>query len=319
MAQRIYRLAGYDYSKARVYMVTLRLHPDAQPLSILDSGMEKYNYVNYTPLTQPFRELLTEFIPAYFHHQIAIEAYTLMPNHLHILIRIKSIPKGKNQNLIAVVSILRKFLIKEYQRITGDVTSLPPIEEEWYDSIAFGYQAILRLKRYIKTNPERTLRRRKSTFCHARRYTAKDGTLWHYYGNFELLRLPTVLGVDCSRKIREGSYLWQRWKQVAQYISVASAGIGTFMSPCEKMVREEILAAGGSLIVLLPEGISPYWHPGEEMEKLCAAGRVLYLTPFEATRGRASAKVLYERCHAGGGLKELIQKVACNIQSPPRE
>lgn len=49
MAQRIYRLKGYNYSKARVYMVTLRLHPNAQPLSILDSEVK--NYVVYTPLT----------------------------------------------------------------------------------------------------------------------------------------------------------------------------------------------------------------------------------------------------------------------------
>jgi hypothetical protein len=91
------------------------------------------------------------------------------------------------------------------------------------------------------------------------------------------------------------------------------------MSPCEKAVQTTILQNGGSLIILLPQGISPYWHPSAEMETLCAQGRILYLTPFAFNPAQASPSELYKRCHTGGGLKEVIAKIACNISSPPRE
>lgn len=317
MSQKIYRLKGYDYSRPRLYMVTLKLHPQAAPLSILSPDGK--HFIEHTPLTYPFMQVITERLVIYFHRTIEIVSYTIMPNHLHILIQIKHVPDKRRPNLLVIVSLLSKFLTEAYHQAIPGSSDFRPILPDWHDSIAFTPKAVKRLKAYIKSNPERTLRRKNSNFCRHRIYHGKDGVAWHYYGNFNLIKLPTILGVECSRKIREHSDLWMRWKDVAAYISVASAGIGTFMSPCEKMVKKEIIAAGGSVIILLPEGISPYWHPSEEMEKLCAAGRVLYLTPFPATPGRISAKLLYERCHAGGGLKELIQKIACNIYSPPRE
>ena len=75
------------------------------------------------------------------------------------------------------------------------------------------------------------------------------------------------------------------------------AGVSTFMSPLEKACGNAIARAGGGLVVLSPEGFSPRWHPPREKERFCAAGRMLYLSLYEATARQPTRKELYDRCH----------------------
>lgn len=316
MSEQTYRLKGYDYSKARAYMVTLKKHASAKPFSELKAT--RALGLKYTALTNLFITTITHRCVDYFKGTVAIRRFVIMPDHIHLLIHLNPKPGLQRPNLIAVVKIILDFLTEAYIQKEGP-TDIPPFLPYWHDSIAFAPEAVARMERYIDQNPHRANLRRATNFCKCRTYQAKDGKTWWYYGNLELVKRPTILAVECSRKIQAESALWGQWQSVASHMTSGCAGIGTFMSPCEKMVQSTILASGGALIILLPQGISPYWHPGEEMEKLCAAGRILYLTPFEAERARPSAATLYQRCHEGGGLKEIIAKIACNISSPPRE
>jgi REP element-mobilizing transposase RayT len=316
MSLQGYRLKGYNYATARGYMVTLKMHPQAEPLVELDAS-RKQAY-RFTRLTRPFMDAITQRLPAYFHQHVKVEQYALMPNHLHLFIRLLACEDRAPINLIHVVHQLQRFLKEAYQTTTGDTTCASPIQSQWHDSIAFDKAAVQRLKAYIRNNPKRALQRQTSHFCTYQTGHAKDGTLWRYYGNRALLESPTILPVECSRQIKPETPLWERWQNVARYISIGGAGIGTFMSPCEQMVRETILEAGGALIILLPEGIDGYWHPSERYEHLCAEGRLLFLTPFEPQGKRLDKATLYQRCHLGGGLKELMHKLARNIKPPPR-
>lgn len=315
MQDKRYRLSGYDYSRARAYMVTLKMHPQAKPLSVL-APTTKLG-LTYTPLTAPFTEVIVKRLVSYFQGGISVRRFVLMPNHIHILFYLNKIPNKRRTNLIIVVEKCIKFLTEAYHQIYGP-TTFQPLNPSWDDSIAFTAEAARRMRRYIDENPFRAHLRQHSDFCSCRTYRAKDGQQWWYYGNFSLVKLPTILAVECSRKILPNTPLWEKWLAVASSLTSASAGIGTFMSPCEKAVQDAILQSGGSLIILLPQGISPYWHPSAEMETLCAQGRVLYLTPFPYEAAQPPACVLYQRCHAGGGLKEVMAKIACNIPSPPR-
>lgn len=316
MQEKRYRLSNYDYTKARAYMVTLKMHPQAEPLSVLAPNTKLG--ITYTPLTAPFADVITKRLQQYFKGGVSVRRFILMPNHIHLLIYLNRLPTAKRTNLIIVVEKCIAFLTEAYHQIHGS-TDFQPLNPSWDDSIAFTPEATRRMRQYIDDNPFRAHRRKTSDFCKRRTYRAKDGIQWWYYGNLALVKYPTILAVECSRKISLGSPLWEDWQKAAASLTASGVGIGTFMSPCEKAVQSTILKKGGSLIVLLPQGISPYWHPGVEMEAFCAQGRILYLTPFVFEPAQASAGELYKRCHAGGGLKEVIAKIACNIPSPPRE
>ena len=78
--------------------------------------------------------------------------------------------------------------------------------------------------------------------------------------------------------------------------------MGTFMSPCEKECGNAIYKAGGSLLVLSPEGFAPRWHPPRNKEALCAKGRMLFLSLWEPCAAKPDNATLYQRCHEMGDI-----------------
>ena len=61
---------------------------------------------------------------------------------------------------------------------------------------------------------------------------------------------------------------------------------------------EAAVKAGGALIVLSMQGFGERWHPGEKQERLCAAGRMLYLSPYEPQGAKLDKREMHIRAHA---------------------
>ena len=80
-------------------------------------------------------------------------------------------------------------------------------------------------------------------------------------------------------------------------IGPGGAGLSTFLSPLEKEAGNEIIKAGGALIILSMEGFAPRWHPSEKQERLCAAGRMLYLSPYEPRAAKLTRQEMHVRAH----------------------
>lgn len=104
----------------------------------------------------------------------------------------------------------------------------------------------------------------------------------------------------CSRKWAEGGTEWNAALARAERIGPGGAGVGTFMSPCEKLCGNAIYKAGGGLIVLYPEGFGERWHPTRNKEAVCAAGRMLFLSLYKPSNARPDNATLYRRCHEMG-------------------
>ena len=117
-----------------------------------------------------------------------------------------------------------------------------------------------------------------------------------------ILQLPVLEPMRYSRKLVEGSDEWNAAVSRAERIGPGGAGVGTFMSPCEKECGNAIFTEGGSLIVLSPEGFAPRWHPTRNKEALCAEGRMLFLSLYEPQAARPDNATLYRRCHEMGDL-----------------
>ena len=120
---------------------------------------------------------------------------------------------------------------------------------------------------------------------------------WFAYGNRALLDLPVLVPFKGHRATAEGSPEWNALIESAARIGPGGAGVSTFMSPLEKACGNAIARAGGALVVLSPEGFGPRWHPPREKERFCAAGRMLFLSLYEATARQPTRKELYDRCH----------------------
>ena len=179
----------------------------------------------------------------------------------------------------------------------------PIFEREWHDWIVKKDGQLAAFTHYIRENGMRAWRRQRN-----RRFftTVRDidfaGRTWHAYGNAELLDLPVLEPFRCSRSWAEGGPEWSEAIGRAERTGPGGAGVGTFMSACEKACGNAIFKAGGSLVVLTPEGFPPRCHPTRNKEALCAEGRMLFLSLYEPQAGKLDNATLYRRCHEMGDL-----------------
>ncbi len=191
-----------------------------------------------------------------------------------------------------------------------EMPALRPIfEKDWHDWIVKKEGQLAAFRRYIRENPARAaLRRANARFFQQVAPVDFLARRWFAYGNRALLDLPVLVPFKGHRATAEGSPEWNALVESAARIGPGGAGVSTFMSPLEKACGNAIARAGGGLVVLSPEGFGPRWHPPREKERFCAAGRMLFLSLYEATARQPTRKELYDRCHemvdlAQAGLK----------------
>ena len=336
------RLRGFDYKSPYFYMVTLkRLKGLAAFSEIGPKGLVE------NEITRAFKAIIRSF-PNRWRCCEEISPFVIMPDHLHLLFKIRAIPD--RVALGVLVSQLAKALRNAYWQVvaadaaTGNTpptspahaacpnhaglsggargaggamglaggtmglaggASAPPrgqsrdiFEKDWHDWIVKKEGQLAAFRRYIRENPVRAaLRRANARFF--RQVAPVDflGRRWFAYGNRALLDLPVLVPFKGHRATAEGSPEWNALVESAARIGPGGAGVSTFMSPLEKACGNAIVRAGGGLVVLSPEGFGPRWHPPREKEHFCAAGRMLFLSLYEATARQPTRKGLYDRCH----------------------
>lgn len=319
------RLRGFDYRTPYFYMVTIHAVADLHDAfsAIGPQGCIK------NAITDAFLHAI-RMLHLAFPEIEPVSCFTIMPDHLHLLIRI--LPgEGSRHSLIEIVESLKETLAQHYFRASG--TPLPPAQKGWanflqlaprvfqtgfHDHIVKMQGQLARFRRYIRTNPQRAWLRRQARaqgFFNRVRRVQFAGRTWYAYGNVALLEQPQIVPLKGHRATREGSFEWQALVDAASRLGPGSAGVSTFMSPLERACGRAIGLAGGSWIVLSPRGFpssgdgsrydSPEgeptrWHPSEAHEKWCACGRMLYLSLWERDARTLDNVELGRRSHAMG-------------------
>ena len=288
------RLTGFDYSRPYFYMVTLKCRPGRQALSeIVAPGTCRMN-----PVTRAMVNCIRNFHLG-CKALAPVECFTIMPDHIHLLLRIVENPE--HLRLETIISQMMAALEGRYSEVTGLREEV--FDARWHDWIVAKKGQLAAFTRYIRENPKRRWLRMSHPeyFCRVADLSFA-GRTWKAYGNAALLDLPVVVPLRCSRKWAEGGPEWSAALARAERIGPGGAGVGTFMSPCEKACGNAIFQEGGALIVLQPEGFGPRWHPTRNKEALCAQGRMLFLSLYEPSAAKPDNATLYRRCHEMGDL-----------------
>ena len=299
---------------------------------------ERMKFLELTAFTLPFARIIRE-LSSRFRGLAPIETFMIMPDHLHILFKIED--SGDQLALGKYVYQLEKALAKEYWRIVADGTATdttrtflrgedsstefvaggqslvgsgpsdplpaskpaPIFAPDWHDWIVKKKGQLAAFTRYIRENPRRAwLRRRNRQYFASASKVDFLGREWFAYGNTALLELPVLLAIKGHRATKPNSPEWDALVERCSRLGEGCAGISTFMSPLEKACSDAIVAAGGSRIVLFPDGFRERWHPGREYEAHCAEGRVLFLSLYDALDHIPTRSELYHRCHEMGDL-----------------
>ena len=342
------RLQGFDYARPFFYMVTLkRLKGLADFSKIVEPGVCELNEI-----TKAFVHVIRGF--SYVCPAIEkIECFSVMSDHIHLLVKIKE-ENPQGWYLTKIVELLIDRLEKAYWQVLAKATRVPggdgktlgfktPVfNRSFHDYIVKKKSQLKSFTRYIRENPKRCWRRKLGAKYFGRvREIDFLGRRWWAYGNVDLIDLPVIEPFKCSRSWREGDSDWNAAIARARRVGPGAAGIGTFMSACEKACGHEIALEGGKFIILTPENFPPEsgesighggwktrWHPLRQQEAACAAGKILYLSLYEPMGRKATKSELYERCHemgdyvvaalsSGGGMKETTSLAGAS-RSPCR-
>ncbi len=314
------RLKGFNYRTPFFYMVTFHASVNLpRPFSAI-------NGKGCVPgdVTKAFLRIIRGFHSVY--PEIApITCFTIMPDHLHLLIRMQEGPFGKS--LIEVVEALKESLAQAYARLVE--LPAPRVQKEFenyiarsphvfaagfHDHIVWKTGQLKRFTQYIRENPLRAWLRRQGRergWFNRVRVVAFAGQRWYAYGNLALLDLPTLEVLQGHRATQPGTPAWQMLLDRAARLGPGCAGVSTFMSAHEKACGRAIGLAGGNWIVLSPrgfpsageggdyespEGVATRWHPSRAQEKWCARGHMLFLSLWEGDVRRLSNVELGLRC-----------------------
>ena len=235
----------------------------------------------------------------------SITPVAIMPDHIHLLIRIRD--TGNQMPLGSIVVLLMRKLARAYWEALGspsaDGTVQPVFEREWHDWIVKRKGQLKAFATYIIENPFRAWRRQRNGGLFLTRHTVQFlGRTWFAYGNDELLERPVLVPLKGHRRTLPNSPEWKDLVERASRIGPGGAGISTFMSPLEKDCGNAIAKAGGGMVVLSPDGFGPRWHPAEKKERFCAEGRMLFLSLYPDLDRELTNRELHERCHEMGDL-----------------
>lgn len=242
--------------------------------------------------------------------QLEIVRYVVMPDHLHILVRIKSTLERHLGRVVGgfmggCTAMARKagLIAREDSLFT----------EKFHDRIVCRAGQIARLVNYINDNPRRLLIKRMHPELFRRYLHVRIGEReYAAYGNIFLLKHFDLLPVRIHRRWSPGEFDEYERGCMSQ-IENGAVPVSPFIHRREKTIRDKTVDCGGNLIIIRDIGFEERFKPqGREFE-MCASGRLLLLAPWPDNTGRRSAAGSRE-FHSMNDMAFEISKLPADIR-----
>lgn len=269
-----------DYKDPSILMITL-VTTNRQPIL----GILKGETIERTKLGQAIAEEINR-IPTYNGAEsIEIYSYVIMPDHVHILLRVHDrLPKHIGQ-------YIAWFKIKctdACSALTGGPVSetMRPFAPEYHDRILKGKNQLSHMVHYIQDNPRRLALKRANKDLFRIRQNQLIGTIQcTVLGNIFLIEHPLRQVLQCSRRLTQE----QIDNLKADCLREAADGtiyVTAAISEGEKQIARALREAGFPLIILLEKGFPApddphysYFKPQGVYFEACAAGKLLLIEP----------------------------------------
>ena len=298
--EHLYRAKWMDYRSPSIQLLTM-VTTNRLPLL----GELQGQHIDLTPLGQKVAEEI-ERIPTYKGaSSIEIYNYAIMPDHIHILLRIHDrLPKHLGQYirwfklqcsdayqaLTAIHSVCRSSVHPALAAIPASNTSTSNapclFAKEYHDRILTGKNQLTHMVRYIQDNPRRLALKRANPDLFRIRQNATIGNIpCSTLGNMFLAEYPQRQLIQCSRRLTAEQIAALKGECLAAAAN-GTVHITAAISEGEKLISRALREAGYPLIILLergfPEPDSPhyrYFKPQGVYFEACAAGKLLLVEP----------------------------------------
>ena len=275
--KHILRAQWMDYKDPAILMLTLVTENRSPVLGKLIG-----HKIELTQIGQAVAEEIQK-IPTYDGaHSIEIYSYVVMPDHIHILLRIHDrIP-------LHIGNYIRWFKkqCNDSCRALG-VPTTRLFAHEYHDRILKGKNQLAHMARYIQDNPRRLALKRANKEL----FTIHQEIRFGKYpcvamGNIFLADYPLRSVVKCSRRLTQEQIDEQK-KQCIEEAKNGTIHITGAISEGEKQIARALRENGYPLIIVLQNGFPKpndphysYYKPAGVYFEACAKGKLLLVEPY---------------------------------------
>ena len=300
-------------------------HPPRQPSSP-HSSPYRGALVAYSPFGLIVAKLI-EDIPSHapYTGKLEIKGKAIMPDHIHLLLRIiEPLPHP----LGTVINGFNIGVRRAWKALMADMQCQPPdtvpqrvfplpqadgalriFERGFNDEVVSRAGQLNAYYEYMRLNPWRLLLKRQHPELFTKIWGKEylPGIHFASIGNMFLLQRPKRLAVRISRFATdaEGRYLLPRrlktedeiQQAIAPFLEQARHGtvlVTPCISPSEKAVVDAAYRENLPVIMLCPQGFSQGYHPSRAHYDACSRGLLLQLAPWPYDPQRKLTKPLCE-------------------------
>ena len=269
---RILRAPWHDYTQRCIYMITLNKSPLVTDFGSLAGnheipvGERGSSFIIPSKVGCAIKDVLRNFYLV--EPKIKILQYSIMPDHLHILLFVQHYTD----------EILGRIIARFKTRVNKAAGIDKVFAKGFNDQILKPSRSLDVLYRYIRENARRQAVRRAHPEFFRRVNALRIGEkTYQAYGNFQLLGCPFKEQVIVHRT--DSSETRQRNREKWLY-TTANGGVlvSPFISSAEKEIRKDAEEIGGRFILIANEPMEERYKPSGNDFILCESGRMLIIS-----------------------------------------
>lgn len=266
------RAPWQNYYGRGLYTVTVNKQQSCSAFGSLEFRQPEYAKVTLSAIGEVIRHQIV--VTHDYNPEIQILDYVIMPNHLHVLLRVD---RPMKRHLGDVIQAIKSASTSRIRKITDNPLQIV-FEDGFHDRIITSPDQLETVRKYIKANPLRlAVRKAHPEFFRRINNLLTGDKRYQAYGNFQLLDCPfkeqvVVHRADTEEKRKRNHDLW--------LYTAANGGVlvSPFISPAEKAIREEADEAGGRFILIINEPMGERYKPFGRDFELCEEGRLLIIS-----------------------------------------
>ena len=298
-----YRATWKDYSEPTIYLLTMNTE-DREPL-LGELVEERIVLSAYGKVVSEEIKRIPTYKDA---SAIQIYRYVVMPNHIHVLLRVhKKLPHPLGYYISWF-----KLQCMERCCVSDGIPSgakQPIFAPEYHDRILTHAGQLEHMAAYIKDNPRRlALKRANPELFRIRQEQRFGAIVCSALGNIFLAEHPQREVLQCSRKMTQAEIDAKR-EECLRAAANGTVYVSAAISEGEKQISRALREAGYEMIILLTEGFpaadSPhykYFKPQGVYFETCAAGKLLLIEPAAEMFERAETEAAV---YAKTGIHDL--------------
>lgn len=205
---------------------------------------------------------------------VFISNYVIMPDHVHILVRVLTYLKTSITRVIGLIESTATKICRK-QGLIGEADCAFS-DDGINDRIVYKQGQLDVLFKYIDDNPRRLMVKRMfpDLFRHQLGVMIDDLEM-DCVGNIFLLRKP-LMAVHVRRAWSEQQVAAYE-KECAAHVANGGVLISPYIHPRERGIMKAAIEAGGSVVMIKDRGFGERWKPAGTDFDLCAGGRLLVM------------------------------------------